>query len=887
MGLHATAGPVREDVDLAVPLGWTHLRRRRRRFGKLPLSPARSSPSPQSLWSAAPSTRSPSSSSSTAPSSSRVAAASRSSSAARPSSPQPVLPPTWSPDRPSYLSVVVLPLVGGMADPRPSAAAASSQGGGPRAAPRPAAVRPPPPVVTQPPTSGPGFVQQQQASGAQHTQLQPAQQQQQLSQGQGGLYPPPFPQHRPTATLPFQPLQPPSRQPGPPAYFPQAAHQFMQQRPFAPPSFQPQQQQFPQPHFGQYQQQQFMPPAAAAVGQVGSRNKRKKKKGGQPGQVVQQLQFPQQSDQLLQPQLGLSAGAPTGAVQTVTPVPEASGVFEAPSSSEPALVADAIQEESNFSLDETRTEDIPQVSQAENNFLTSTYSEEEVRKAVFQMEHNKAPGPDGFPAEFYQSFWDVIKIDLLALFADLHDGHLELFRLNFGEIILLPKVIEAERIQQYRPICLLNVIYRCTAMLRSWIPLQRLEHQDLFTEILNLQRCKALHSLPSAITQLCKLRRLGLDDTPINQVPEGIGRLIFLNDLEGFPLGGESDARKTQDGWKLEELKHLSQLRQLGMIKLENATPYSRDSLLTDKRHLKVLNLFCTERTDEPYSEEDVSNIEKIFEQLIPPRNLEDLSISRFFGRRYPTWLGSTQVSSVIYLNLIDCSSCVHLPPIGQLPNLRYLKIVGAAAVTKIGPEFVVCRGVNPRSMDVGVAFPKLEFLFIKNMPNWEEWSFVEEKDASAAAATEGGEHGSADIQKGKAPSPMLQLLPRLKVLYLVGCPKLRDLPRQLGEEAASLEELQLRNTNCLKVVEDLPFLSHKLLIEGCGVLERVSNLPRVRELRVNRCPKLRCVEGLGSLQQLWVDEGMQDTSKLWVPGLQDHRKLHGEVVDVYTWPRG
>jgi hypothetical protein len=37
----------------------------------------------------------------------------------------------------------------------------------------------------------------------------------------------------------------------------------------------------------------------------------------------------------------------------------------------------------------------------ENSLLPSPYSEEEVRKAVFQMEHNKAPGPDGFPAEFY------------------------------------------------------------------------------------------------------------------------------------------------------------------------------------------------------------------------------------------------------------------------------------------------------------------------------------------------------------------------------------------------------------------------------------------------------------------------------------------------------
>ena len=103
-------------------------------------------------------------------------------------------------------------------------------------------------------------------------------------------------------------------------------------------------------------------------------------------------------------------------------------------------------EEGDFSLDESRTTDIPQVSVEENSLLTNLYSEEEVRKAVFQMEHNKAPGPDGFPTEFFQNFWDVIKSDLLQLFASLHVGQLELFRLNFGEIILLPKVNEAERI---------------------------------------------------------------------------------------------------------------------------------------------------------------------------------------------------------------------------------------------------------------------------------------------------------------------------------------------------------------------------------------------------------------------------------------------------------
>ena len=58
-------------------------------------------------------------------------------------------------------------------------------------------------------------------------------------------------------------------------------------------------------------------------------------------------------------------------------------------------------------LDETQTSDIPQVSELENEFLSQPFLEEEVRVAIFQMEHNKAPGPDGFPPEFYQVFWSV------------------------------------------------------------------------------------------------------------------------------------------------------------------------------------------------------------------------------------------------------------------------------------------------------------------------------------------------------------------------------------------------------------------------------------------------------------------------------------------------
>jgi hypothetical protein len=111
-------------------------------------------------------------------------------------------------------------------------------------------------------------------------------------------------------------------------------------------------------------------------------------------------------------------------------------------------------------LDEGRRNDIPQVTVEENDILVESFSKEEVKRAVFQLEHNKSSGPDGFFAEFYQVFYEVIKGDLMTLFREFHQGSLPLFSLNFGAIILLPKCVEASKIQQYRPFCLLNVSFK-------------------------------------------------------------------------------------------------------------------------------------------------------------------------------------------------------------------------------------------------------------------------------------------------------------------------------------------------------------------------------------------------------------------------------------------
>jgi hypothetical protein len=125
-------------------------------------------------------------------------------------------------------------------------------------------------------------------------------------------------------------------------------------------------------------------------------------------------------------------------------------------------------ERNNFSMNESMREDIPQITPIENDLLVVEFSEKEVREAIFQMKHNKALGPDGFPTEFYQVFWSLIKNDLMALFRDFHAGNLPLFNLNFGIITLLPK--RSKKLKRFRNIDLfVCLMLALRSLQRCWL----------------------------------------------------------------------------------------------------------------------------------------------------------------------------------------------------------------------------------------------------------------------------------------------------------------------------------------------------------------------------------------------------------------------------------
>lgn len=78
------------------------------------------------------------------------------------------------------------------------------------------------------------------------------------------------------------------------------------------------------------------------------------------------------------------------------------------------------------------------VNELENQALTKSFEEEEIKGALFQMEKNKAAGPDGFPIELFQTCWEIIKKDIIEMFNDSHAGILDIKGLKYDIITLLP-----------------------------------------------------------------------------------------------------------------------------------------------------------------------------------------------------------------------------------------------------------------------------------------------------------------------------------------------------------------------------------------------------------------------------------------------------------------
>jgi hypothetical protein len=114
----------------------------------------------------------------------------------------------------------------------------------------------------------------------------------------------------------------------------------------------------------------------------------------------------------------------------------------------------------NINISENFFSEGEKLTDEDNLVLEDKFIEEEIRKAVFESYSDGAPGPDGISFMFYQTFWDVIKGDLVEMFDDFHKGKLDLYRVNFALIIVIPKEKDATTMNKFRPISLLNCSYK-------------------------------------------------------------------------------------------------------------------------------------------------------------------------------------------------------------------------------------------------------------------------------------------------------------------------------------------------------------------------------------------------------------------------------------------
>lgn len=80
------------------------------------------------------------------------------------------------------------------------------------------------------------------------------------------------------------------------------------------------------------------------------------------------------------------------------------------------------------------------LNQQQNDILTGSFREEEVREAVWECGRDKSPGSDGLNFKFIKKFWKIIKPDVLCFLDEFHINGIFPKGGNASFIALIPKV---------------------------------------------------------------------------------------------------------------------------------------------------------------------------------------------------------------------------------------------------------------------------------------------------------------------------------------------------------------------------------------------------------------------------------------------------------------
>ncbi|XP_068640743.1 putative disease resistance protein RGA3 [Aristolochia californica] len=199
-----------------------------------------------------------------------------------------------------------------------------------------------------------------------------------------------------------------------------------------------------------------------------------------------------------------------------------------------------------------------------------------------------------------------------------------------------------------------------------------------YLQALDLTDCRMLNKLPDNTTTLTNLRYLDISGCHnLNCMPTHIGKLTNLREITRFIVGKEV-------GTKIVELKGLNNLKGKLVIKrLENVVDgeEAKEAGLKNKQ-LRNLDLFWTRE-----EARDGSIDEDMLENLQPHINLEILGLWNYQGTYLPSWLSNLPSLKQLYLN--GCSDLASLPEdlerLGSLELLRLIKCYKISSLPRCG----------------------------------------------------------------------------------------------------------------------------------------------------------------------------------------------------------
>ncbi|XP_010236428.1 uncharacterized protein LOC104584030 [Brachypodium distachyon] len=190
----------------------------------------------------------------------------------------------------------------------------------------------------------------------------------------------------------------------------------------------------------------------------------------------------------------------------------------------------------------------PKITEHMNTELCKDFSVQEISNALFQIGPIKAPGPDGFPARFYQRNWDTLKDDIVAEVQRFFATGRMLAGMNDTSIVLIPKSAQklgfATQWISWIMACVTSVRYSIKLngnLLESFSPTRGLRQGDPLSPLLFLFVADGLSALLQKEAQLNRI-------SPIHicRRSPGVSHLLFADDTLLFFKADSNEASKNE-----------------------------------------------------------------------------------------------------------------------------------------------------------------------------------------------------------------------------------------------------------------------------------------------------------------------------------------------------